>query len=262
MGTDYVKKRGGAALNNCAFTSTEHIDIDFAEPFCFLMDMSMVGVGVGSDLKGAGKIKIKKPETNGVYVVDDSREGWIDLLRVVLNSYVGRAELPCDVDYSKVRPAGALIAGFGGVASGHEPLKDMIKGIRGVLDARIGEYINSADIVDIFNIIGKCVVAGNVRRTAEIMFGDPNDQLFLELKDPTKNQEKLFSHRWASNNSIFATVGMDYTKVAEMTAKNGEPGYEWLDNARAYSRMGKAPDYKDNRAAGGNPCLEQTLEPY
>ncbi len=47
MGTDYMYKRGGAPLNNCAFVSTENITVDFAEPFCFLMDMSMLGVGVG-----------------------------------------------------------------------------------------------------------------------------------------------------------------------------------------------------------------------
>ena len=47
MGTDYIYKRGSAALNNCAFVSTEEFDTDFGEPFCFLMDMSLLGVGVG-----------------------------------------------------------------------------------------------------------------------------------------------------------------------------------------------------------------------
>ena len=42
MGTDYVWEKGGAALNNCAFVSTENINVDFAEPFTFLMDMSGV----------------------------------------------------------------------------------------------------------------------------------------------------------------------------------------------------------------------------
>lgn len=45
-----------------------------------------------------------------------------------------------------------------------------------------------------------------------------------------------------------------------MTAKNGEPGYEWLDNARMYGRMGRAPDMSDMRVAGANPCVEQSLE--
>lgn len=265
MGSDYVFKRGGAALNNCAFTSTEELTIDFAEPFTFLMDMSMVGVGVGFDTKGAGKITIKNPKTTEEpHVIPDTREGWVELLRLLLNAYAGKNELPTTIDYSQIRQKGEPIKGFGGVSSGYEPLKLMYDDIKKILDARIGEKITSSDIVDIMNIIGRCVVSGNVRRSAEIAFGDPNDEEFLNLKNPETNKDALMSHRWASNNSIFAKVGMDYSQVAELTAKNGEPGYEWLENAQKYSRMGNGhePDWKDYRAAGGNPCLEQTLEPY
>ncbi len=263
MGTDYMYKNGGAALNNCAFCSTEHININFAEPFCFLMDMSMLGVGVGGDTRGARKIVIQKPEVeDSLFVVEDSREGWIELLRTVLKAYSGDGKMPAKISYDRVRPFGALIKGFGGVASGPGPLKEMVESLRELLDKRIGKPIESSDIVDIFNLVGRCVVSGNVRRSAEIMFGEPDDKEFLELKDPEKNREPLMHHRWASNNSIFATVGMDYSEVAERTAKNGEPGYEWLDNAQKFSRMGKEPDFKDIRALGGNPCLEQTLEPY
>jgi ribonucleoside-triphosphate reductase len=48
--------------------------------------------------------------------------------------------------------------------------------------------------------------------------------------------------------------------VAHQTAVNGEPGYAWLENMQAFGRMCEAPDRKDWRAAGGNPCLEQSLE--
>ena len=49
---------------------------------------------------------------------------------------------------------------------------------------------------------------------------------------------------------------MDYEQVAEKIKLNGEPGLCWLENMRAYGRMGDAPNYKDKRAMGGNPCLE------
>ncbi len=263
MGTDYMYKRGATALNNCAFVSTEDLAQDLAEPFCFLMDSSMLGVGVGGDTKGAGSVRIEAPKkSDEPFVVPDTREGWVEALRVLLQAYQGRAEMPSDFDYSEVRPLGAPINGFGGVASGPEPLKEMIASVSEILDNRVGQNITSADIVDIFNLIGKCVVSGNVRRSAEIMFGEPEDQSFLELKDPEKNEKELYHHRWASNNSIFAKVGMDYSHVASLTAKNGEPGYEWLDNAQKYSRMNGVVDNKDYRARGGNPCLEQTLESY
>ena len=127
MGTDLVYQKGSAALNNCAFVTTENIDIDFATPFCFLMDMSMLGVGVGSDCKGAGKVKLFTPKyDNTPYVVEDSREGWIELIKTVLNSFIGKNNYPLKVDYSKVRPRGTAIKGFGGVASGPEPLMKLV----------------------------------------------------------------------------------------------------------------------------------------
>jgi adenosylcobalamin-dependent ribonucleoside-triphosphate reductase len=111
------------------------------------------------------------------------------------------------------------------------------------------------------NLIGKCVVAGNVRRTAEIVFGDPTDEEYLDLKN-----YKVNPHRdqfgWTSNNSVFAELGMDYTEIAKRIVDNGEPGFAWLENMRHYSRMKNGGDDKDHRAMGGNPCLEQTLESY
>ena len=262
MGTDLIYSKGGAALNNCAFVTTSNIDIDFAQPFCFLMDMSMFGVGVGSDTKGAGKVKIYKPEVSDeVFVVDDSREGWVELLALVLNSYAGKNKLPKYIDYSQVREMGSPIKGFGGVASGPEPLQELVDNLKNLLTTETGEphYITSTEIVDIFNFVGKCVVSGGVRRTAEIMFGDFNDKEFIELK---QDKEALMDRRWASNNSIFAEVGMSYDKVAESISKNGEPGCIWLDNMRDYGRMVDPPNGKDYRVAGSNPCSEQSLEDH
>ena len=59
MGTPVIHKKNlSAALNNCAFVSTEDIAEDPTRPFEFLMDASMLGVGVGFDCKGAGKLVI------------------------------------------------------------------------------------------------------------------------------------------------------------------------------------------------------------
>ncbi len=254
---------GGIVTGNCAFVSTKGITEDFADPFAWMMDMLMLGAGVGFDTKGAGLVRVQQPEysaADSVHVVEDTREGWVELLRRVMTAYIGKGSIPTSVDYSKVRPFGSPIKGFGGTASGPGPLIELVASVQDVLNPLISNVITSEAIVDLSNLIGRCVVSGNVRRSAEIAFGDPHDDSFLQLKDPTKHEEKLKHHRWASNNSIFADVGMDYTQVAEMTAKNGEPGYEWLENAQDYGRMGREPNYRDRRAMGGNPCLEQTLE--
>lgn len=266
MGTPFVEQKGGAALNNCAFVSTKQLSTDFAEPFTFLMDVSMLGVGVGGDTKGAGTVKIREPrQGNYTFTVEDSREGWVEIVRTVLNAYVGKGSLPAEIDYSKVRPYGEPIKGFGGTASGPGPLRELVEEhIPSILLplGRSEDAITGGAIVDLFNAIGRCVVSGNVRRSAEIMFGDPSDREFLELKDPELHQEELNKWRWASNNSVFADVGMDYTEVARRTAKNGEPGYLWLETARNYGRLCDPPNYKDRQAEGANPCSEQTLESY
>src|SRR5690606_7763510 len=90
MGTDFVYRHGGAALNNCGFVSTQHIDIDIAQPFCWLFEMSMLGVGVGFDTRGADKVTIKQAaKGDEIFVVDDSRQGWVEALRVLLKAYTG-----------------------------------------------------------------------------------------------------------------------------------------------------------------------------
>ena len=264
MGTPITEEKNlYAALNNCAFVSTKTIKEDYSKPFCFLMDASMLGVGVGFDTKGAGEIVVKGVDNNRdnqVYEIPDTREGWVESLRLLLESYFhGQASV--EFDYKKVRPAGVPIKGFGGMSSGPEPLMEVHKDIRNVLEKNSGEPITITTIVDIMNLIGKCVVAGNVRRTAEIVFGDPHNEEYLDLKNYKVNPHRD-QYGWTSNNSIFAKLGMDYTDVCKRIVDNGEPGFAWLDNMRSYSRMKNGGDNKDHRAMGGNPCLEQTLESY
>lgn len=258
MGTPIIPKIGAAALMNCAFTSTKDIRSDFVSPFIFLMDMSMLGVGVGFDTQGAGTVLIRESQTKAeTYVVEDSREGWVDIVKRILGSYVGSHHAPMNIDYSLIRKSGTPLKTFGGIASGPQPLIDLIEDIHATLIPLVGNKITSTAIVDLFNLIGRCVVSGNIRRSAELAIGIPEDQSFLSLKSP-ENQKELLHHRWASNNSVVVGKGQDYSRLAELTALNGEPGYIWLGNAREYGRMHE----KDNRDAGVmgfNPCVEQPL---
>ena len=264
MGTEITEERGlYAALNNCAFVSTETLKDDLAKPFCFLMDASMLGVGVGFDTKGAEQLVVKgvnEDRDPQEFVIPDSREGWVESLKMQLESYfMGTA--PIVFDYSKIRAEGTPIKGFGGVSSGPQPLVELHEAVKGVLDQNVSEPITITTIVDIMNLIGKCVVAGNVRRTAEIVFGDPHSEEYLDLKNYEVNPHRD-QYGWTSNNSIFAELGMDYTDACERVVLNGEPGFAWLDNMRKYSRMKNGGDDKDHRVMGGNPCLEQSLESY
>jgi adenosylcobalamin-dependent ribonucleoside-triphosphate reductase len=263
MGTKALEKVGGACLNNCAFVSTEDLsNTNFADPFCFLMDMSMLGVGVGSDTKGAGNVVLGHPTyTTVTHVVEDTREGWVELIRTVLVAYAGGGLLPVNIDYSQLRKKGQPLKTFGGRSSGYKPLEKLVVSLCKLLEP-IDEkpyLLSSSVIVDIFNHIGRCVVSGGIRRTAEIMLGEPNDKEFLALKD---DPEKLMSHRWASNNSIFAKVGMDYTDIATRIAGGSDIGLFWLDTAKKFSRLIDPEDSKDTLVRGINPCGEQSLESY
>jgi adenosylcobalamin-dependent ribonucleoside-triphosphate reductase len=257
MGTRFLYERGGAALNNCGFVSTKDLAADFAAPFGWMFRMAMLGVGVGFDTRGKGTVAIQKPvRTEDVHTIADSREGWADALERLLGAYVGRGTLPARWDYSKVRARGTPLSSFGGTASGPEPLRQLLEDVERLFDSYIGERADSRLIVDTMNLVGRCVVAGGIRRAAQIAFGDPEDAQFCELKE---DRDKVAAYRWASNNSVFAEVGMDYGDVAKLTARSGEPGYLWLDNARAFGRMKDAPTWADRPAEGSNPCVEQTL---
>lgn len=257
MGTRFMYERGGAALNNCGFISTKNIASDYADPFMWVLHMGMLGVGVGFDTRGKGTARIVRPHrSTDVHVIGDSREGWIEAVGRLLNAFAGRGTLPSRWDYTEVRPRGTPLAHFGGFASGPEPLREILESLENLHSQYVDKTVDARLIVDTMNIIGRGVVAGGTRRSAQIAFGEPDDSQFLDLK---LDKQKLLEYRWASNNSIFARIGMDYSEVARRTATNGEPGYLWLENVRAYGRMKDAPTWADSGAEGSNPCVEQSL---
>jgi ribonucleoside-triphosphate reductase (thioredoxin) len=264
MGSAITEEKGlYAALNNCGFVSTDNLSSDLERPFTFLMDASMLGVGVGFDTKGTGQILIKKPDSTRekeVYVIPDTREGWVKSMGILLRSYF-LGDPVVEFDYSRIRPEGEPIKTFGGKASGPGPLKESHDLIRETLEKSVKRPISATNIVDIMNIIGSAVVAGNVRRTAEIAFGEPNSDEFLNLKNYKLNPQRE-RWGWASNNSIFAGKGMDYSKIAERIINNGEPGLIFLDNMQGFGRMIDPRNDKDAKVKGCNPCAEQSLESY
>ena len=177
MGTNYVFERGSLALNNCGFCDVKLLSRDMN----WAMDALMCGVGVGVGIFGENAQKLKQPftthtftETYGVsgpiaswptiHHIPDSREGWVKSLELLLRSYEnGSGEI--QFDYSKIRPYGAPIAGFGGKASGADPLIKLHDRVRLACDRYVDGKLSWTRLcADIANSIGACVVAGNVRR--------------------------------------------------------------------------------------------------
>jgi len=265
MGTPFVKEHGSAGLQNCAFLSTQHLGPRNAtRPFVRLMEMSMLGIGVGFDTRGAGKLTIHQPEGEPTfYTIEDSREGWCKATQLVLESFFLPAHGPVVLDYSEIRPAGMPIRGFGGTAAGPGPLQELHRNLERLFEGRAGSLLSSSDIVDIQNMIGRCVVAGNVRRSAELALGFADDKPFLQLKNWELNPLRMAQETgWGnlSNNSVIAEVGGNYEHLVDDIAVNGEPGLFYLDLARSHGRLVDPANNRDYRAMGANPCVEQTLE--
>jgi len=257
--------------SNCATVSTKDIDKDFAGPFAWACDMLMLGVGVGYDTLGAGKVQISKCPTDynvaiplTTYVIPDSREGWVESIRLLLNNYIQKDRKEWFIfNYDQIRGPGAPIKGFGGTASGPAPLREGHANITKLLDSYDGKILDSVGITDIMNYIGKFVVAGNVRRSAELSMGRIEDTKFIEMKDYTKYPDECADRRWMSNNSVTANPDSNFSRIIGNITKNGEPGIILLENCQHFGRVKdgrreiKHPKYDD--CVGVNPCAEMTL---
>ena len=273
MGTPLVNvQKNSAALQNCAFVSTAEMNKNNpAKPFAFLMEASMLGVGVGFDDKGADKdFTIYKPLDGKVIVqiIPDTREGWVQSVSDLINSYLKPEQTSLEFNYSMIRLAGEPIKTFGGTAAGPDPLIMLHDHIHRIFAGREGQKLSRVDIADIGNLIGVCVVSGNVRRSAELLLGRLDDENFLNLKNaavyPERNSYDASTPGWGwmSNNSVETSVGQDLSGIVEGISLNGEPGVIWLDVSRKYGRLADPANNKDWRVAGYNPCAEQSLESY
>ena len=267
LGTKTVDKLGLPSLQNCAFTVVDHP----IRPFTWTFDMLMLGSGVGYNIQREfvyklpkvlrKKVKIERlDEKDADYIVPDSREGWVKLLGKVLKAYFYSGE---GFSYSTIciRGRGTPIKGFGGTASGPEDLVKGIDNICNILDKRKGKQLRPIDCLDIMNIIGSIVVAGNVRRSAQIAIGDFDDLEFLAAKN--WSQGNIPNWRAMSNNSV---VCNDISKLPpqfwEGYLGTGEPyGLINLKLAQSCGRLGET-EYPDPEVLGFNPCAEQSLAPF
>lgn len=255
MGTDLIRDRGAMALYNCAFTE---IGEDWVDDLAWMMDCLMYGVGVGFEAVKT-RLELQEPTYGFTYVIPDTREGWVESLRHLLNAFAHGDSLPT-FDYSRIRPYGSLIHSFGGTASGPDPLQRMHEAMTDLCYKYChGELSETAFKTDLGNLIGVCVVAGNVRRSAEIALGNIDDENFVNLKDYTKNPYRK-DWGWMSNNSVKMS-GNDFRhldKVAQLNIKGFDIGILNMENMK-YGRIGKDCLQFDN-AVGINPCGEIPLE--
>lgn len=269
LGTSTVDRLGLASLQNCAAVAVN----DPVRPFTWAFDMLMLGSGVGFNIQReyvyelpkvleAFEAPTRKNDASADFIVPDTREGWVKLLEYTLRAAFDKgAKQSFTYSTQLIRGNGASIAGFGGTASGPEVLCEGIANISKVIAGRKGKKLRPIDCLDIMNIIGSVVVAGNVRRSAQIAIGDADD--FQYLRSKRWDLGGIPNWRVNSNNSV---VCNDFDLLPDEIWKgylgNGEPfGLINLKLSRSCGRTGEK-QYSDKDVIGFNPCAEQPLANY
>ena len=129
------------------------------------------------------------------------------------------------------------------------------------------KYINEEDYyevafkTDIANLIGVCVVSGNVRRSAEIALGAAHDHRFWDLKNYEINGYRA-GWGWMSNNSIRLETDDDFQLLPDLAYRNMQGhdlGYLNMVNFKR-GRIKLDEPYREDFAVGINPCGEIPLE--
>lgn len=259
-GTEGHKILGGAALNNCWFLSG-----DDWQNFVIAQDLLMLGGGVGMSVEHRFVSKLPRVKKDVVIVhkgtndaeliVPDSREGWCELTRRVLESHLVTGK---SFSYSTVcvRGYGEPIKGFGGKASGPGPLRSFVEKLQALLQSRQGRALRPIDAADILCCIGEMVVAGNVRRSAILIMGDGWDKDYLKAK--RWDIGDVPTQRAMANFSVVCDDVEDLHPLFWKTYEAGEPfGLVNRTNMQKFGRMG---ELKKDGAIGMNPCAEATLE--
>lgn len=246
-------EQDNVTIYNCSFATIDHQDA-FAEALYILM----CGCGYGFSVEGKYVDQLPKvPEiilpSGQAYEVEDSKTGWADSLKFLINSlYSGQDP---EIKYNKVRPAGARLKTMGGRASGPGPLAQLHSFIKDVFyDAR-NRNLTDEECHDILCEIAQIVVVGGVRRSSEISISD------LSSKTMQKAKTGNFPVRrhMANNSAIYYSKPDIVTFMNEWAAlissKSGERGIFNLEAAREM-----APKRRDTtQILGTNPCGEIQL---
>ena len=282
LGTGTVDTLGMASLMNCNFWAVRprSEDPDNWKIFGMVADMLMLGSGVGfsaqhehvKELPPVLVLAADDPgvvwdgdvgdiaEGSDVYEVLDTREGWAALIDRTIQAYLVDGK---GFTYTtrRVRPLGAELKTFGGVASGPAPLRKAVGLIQRVMQARAGRRLRSVDVVDIMNQVAQMVCSGNVRRSAQLAVGDAADAHFLGAK--RWDLASIPSWRSNSNNSVVCSDTKDLPELFwNGFGGNGEPcGLLNLDLARNRGRTMPSDPYRpDPDVKGTNPCAEIFLD--
>jgi ribonucleoside-triphosphate reductase len=251
-------ERDNIAAYNCSYIAINN-KRSFSEALYILMNGT--GVGFSCERQEVNKLPTipeSFTEVDDVIVVGDSKLGWAKAFKKLLSS-LWEGEIP-NIDYSRVRPAGARLKTFGGRASGPEPLKRLFDFVVTSFKEAAGRKLNSLEVHDIMCMIGEIVVVGGVRRSALISLSNLTDRRMREAKIGAWYEQN--SHRGLANNSVAYTERPDSETFMEewlslVKSKSGERGI--FNRVAAQNQAGKWGRRDTTLSYGTNPCSEIIL---
>lgn len=247
-------KADNTCIYNCSFAKINSVEA-FAE--CLYVLMCGTGFGFSVEKEEVSKLPqvptIKSGQGIGKVVIDDSKAGWADSVKTLMNNlYQGQNIY---FDYSAIRLEGARLMTMGGRASGPGPLVKLHDFIRETMHNAQGRKLTTLEAHDICNQIAEIVVVGGVRRSSQISLSDLDDTEMRHAKDwpfPIKRA-------MANNSAIFREKpsAADFLIEWGALAKSGT-GERGIFNLS--SAQDKAPSRRyAPLIQGTNPCGEIML---
>lgn len=251
-GTDWNSRQENfPGAYNC--TSTEVVDW---KSFGLMMDLAMMGCGTGAILENRcisqlpvivnklnvtvvrdigethqtdriEKTEVAKTDDEIVIVVGDSRQGWVDSYRdlLELSSFhdIPGQEIDVFIDLGSVRPPGERLKGFGGTSNPIR-LTDLYSRVAKILNNAQGRKLTPIECCLLIDEAALCVVAGNIRRSAGMRQFDSWD---LEAAKAKENLWKLdLDGNWRIDPDKDALRMANHTRVFHQ-----KPDYDTVKDA-------------------------------
>ena len=196
------------------------------------------------------------------HTVADTRDGWAIALELGLESWFKGEDI--EFDYSKIRPKGSVLKTMGGMASGAEPLKNVIDYARSKILDRQGKKLRTIDVHDIICKIGEEIQSGESRRAAMISLSDLEDANMEKAKEFGFWEENL-QRSYANNSAVYSEkpeVGRFMREFGSLISnKTGERGIfnkYALNKQMPQRRVDLLGKHIDD--IGVNPCGEIYLQ--
>ena len=247
-------EKDNTVIYNCSFAKLNCVEA-FAE--CLHILMCGTGFGFSVEAEEVDKLpaipEIKSGKDLPRITIEDSREGWADSVKTLMNSlYEGQNFY---FDYSQLRPEGARLGTMGGRSSGPQPLIKLHDFLRETMHNAQGRKLTTLECHDIANQIAEIVVAGGVRRSSQISLSDLDDEEMRHAKDwPFPIRRAM-----ANNSAIYRDKpsAADFLVEWGVLAKSGS-GERGIFNL--LSAQNKAPSRRyAPLIQGTNPCGEIML---